>query len=35
MDQTRFLVLDHPALGPGVKRIQLACSHGRTQGMLH
>jgi hypothetical protein len=34
MDQARSFVRDLPALGPGVKRIQFACSHGRTQGVL-
>jgi hypothetical protein len=34
MDQVEFLVRDAPAIGPGVMRIQLECSHGRTFGLL-
>jgi hypothetical protein len=34
MDQAEYLVRDHPDLGPGVKRVKLECSHGRTFGLL-
>lgn len=34
MDQAEYLIRDYPALGPGVKRVKLECSHGRTFGLL-
>ena len=34
MDRAEFVVRGLPALGPGAKRIQLECSHGRTFGLL-
>ena len=34
MDQTRFLVRDHPTLGPDVRQFKLECAHGRTFGLV-